>query len=101
MEVLFTGTADRGVNHPVLHWKLQSVTYSHLIVAVIGQFNSIVPKIVVRQNCSDISNTTENVPEIWSKSNTYDLPTMDGFLSSARQTGWSVFHDTLPTTGNI
>jgi hypothetical protein len=32
-----------------------------------------------------ISNSTENVPEIWSKSNTYDLPTLDSFPPHVRQ----------------
>jgi len=76
MEVLFIGTADRDVNRPVLQLKLHSVTHSHLIAAVIGKFNLMVHK---RHNCSDISNSMENVPEIRSKSKTYDLPTLDSF----------------------
>jgi hypothetical protein len=53
MEVMCIGTADRDVNRQL---KLHSVTYSHLIAAVIGKFNLMAPKIVVRHNCSDISN---------------------------------------------
>jgi hypothetical protein len=45
----------------------------------------MVPKITVRHNCSDISSSMANVPEIWSKSNTYDLPTLDSFPPHVRQ----------------
>jgi len=39
----------------------------------------MVTTIVVRHNYSDVSNSMENVPEIWSKSNTYDLPKLNAF----------------------